>query len=101
MTNETLSAQWRDRIAERSLSGMSVRDWCAGQNIAEHRYYYWHRKFSKPSPPSRPDEISWLALPASPSAPGSRLTVRVGAAAIEVAPGFDPALLSAIVAALG
>jgi len=97
MTNETLSAQWRQRISDREKSGLSVRSYCATHEIPEHRYYYWYRRLFKPATTSQ--EVDWLGL-AVPDSAGSTLTVRIGAASIDIASGFDAPLLSAIVSAL-
>ena len=33
--------EWQQRILEQRSSGMSVRKWCAEQNIRESQFYYW------------------------------------------------------------
>jgi transposase-like protein len=58
--------------------------------------YRWLR--TQPAPPPAPAPAFALVV-AAPAA-GTRLRVLVGAAAIEVEPGFDADLLRAVVAAL-
>jgi hypothetical protein len=105
MSNETLLAEWRERFDDYSRSGLSVSSWCAANDIPLHRYYYWRRRLScDPATPTKSVktcEVDWLGLSVSGavSAP-SVLPVRVGTAVIDVAPGFDPALLRAVVSAL-
>lgn len=33
--------EWQKRILARNASGLSVRRWCADNQIQESRYYYW------------------------------------------------------------
>ena len=104
MINETMAAEWRERLVERSDSGLSVHEWCVLHNIPEHRYYYWRTRLSASKPViSQSVVVDWISLPKVTKASGQRstLTVRVGAAAIDIAHGFDPALLCAVVSALG
>ena len=100
MADDLLAAQWRERLSDRGRSGLSVRNWCISHNIPEHRYYYWQRKFSEGASAGSDTCVEWLALPNCPSPPASNLTVRVGSASIDIAPGFDAALLRAVVLAL-
>lgn len=39
--HQVLSMQWQQRILQQHASGLSVRRWCAEQNIRESRYCYW------------------------------------------------------------
>ena len=34
---------WRNLIAQRSNSGLSIRAWCAENGLTEQQYYYWLR----------------------------------------------------------
>ena len=100
MTNESLLAQWRERFADFSRSGLGVAAWCSAHEIPLHRYYYWRRKLSDGSTPAISGDVNWLALTISEPARPSSLPVRIGAAVIDVVPGFDPALLRAVIMAL-
>ena len=94
MTDKSL--QWRQLLADCAGSGLGVQRWCAARNIPEHRYYYWRRKLT-PVAEVLKQAVEWMALPADGSA---NLTVHVGGASIDVAAGFDVALLRAVVEAL-
>ena len=101
MTQHERREQWRERLASCSSSGMGVGEWCAQHLVSEHQYYRWRRRLA--GPPSRPAQekhTSWVALGVAPDAPASVITVRIGKAVIDVQPGFDPALLRALVSAL-
>jgi hypothetical protein len=101
MTDETLAAQWRERLANHADSGLTVNRWCVQHDIPAHRFFYWRRKLVRASAPVEGDPVDWFALPVGvASAARLPLTVRVGDAAIDVEPGFDPALLRDVVAAL-
>ena len=95
---------WQARIAEYRASGQSGKAWCAANQIKEHQFWYWIRKFShhdsprKSSPAFIPIEIQ-DSDNTNPSADNS-LVVRIGQATIEVKPGFDSGLLRSVVQAL-
>lgn len=36
--------QWRERIAEQQSSGLSIKQFCKQQSIAEHCFYAWRRR---------------------------------------------------------
>jgi len=101
MIDGSLLRQWRERLDDFARSGLSVERWCAAQGVPSHRYYYWRSKLAKSQAPPSDESVDWLAMPVCTSAQVSAsLTVRIGAAAIDVAPGFDAALLRDVVAAL-
>ena len=39
--HEVVAQEWKQRLLDQRASGLSVRKWCADQNIRESRYYYW------------------------------------------------------------
>ena len=101
MTRKGLREEWRLRLADFDGSGLTQREWCAEKGVALHQFAYWRRQL-KEADGGQPASGEWCQvslLPVgTPQAVG--LTVRVGPAAIEVSPGFDPSLLQAIVQTL-
>lgn len=54
--NQDSISLWRERIADRTASGISTKEWCKQHRITKGAYYYWHRKISDldgnlPTPP--------------------------------------------------
>ena len=110
---------WRGRLESFAQSNMSVRAWCSQQSIPEHQYYYWRRRIADiskkaaaeaPSPSPRYSlqskaDAHWLSALVIPEEPHhstqSTVTVRIAGAEIPLTHGFDPALLRAVVQALG
>ena len=45
--------QWRERIGEQERSGLSVRQFCEQQGIAEHALYYWRKRLREQQQPMR------------------------------------------------
>ncbi|WP_025641921.1 IS66 family insertion sequence element accessory protein TnpA [Schnuerera ultunensis] len=41
--HEMLKAQWQKIIKNQSESGLSIREWCRGNNISHGKFYYWQR----------------------------------------------------------
>lgn len=101
MTDLSLAAEWRSRLDECACSGLTVVQWCAERGIPTRRYYYWHKRLS-PSQSTAPSQtVEWVPLGVnSQTACEATLTVCVGSASIELARGFDQALLREIVIAL-
>ena len=46
-TNQTFHqanlAKWTAIFQEQKASGLTVKDWCAQNNVSHHAYYYWKR----------------------------------------------------------
>ena len=94
---------WEERIAHFRASSQSVTVWCDAHQLKTHQLRYWLRQLSQESTPSTSltPHADWIAFPwdvTDDLAPP--LLVHVGAAVIEVAPGFDPRLLAEVVRTL-
>ena len=96
MPNDELQQQWEARIAAFKDSGLSGAKWCEEQGIRAHQFYYWKAKLKSDTQPAKPS--GWLRIEMSD--PADSLQVRIGAAVIEVKPGFSPELLANVVRAL-
>jgi len=99
MTHADRRTTWRRLLAEQQASGLSIVAWCFQQDIRETTFYYWRKRLAEPAPASSPAAPQWLALEAAPDTE-AHLTLQVGPVAITVTPGFDPALLTAVVRTL-
>jgi transposase-like protein len=102
---------WRRLLASVVPGEMTVQQWCEQQGVTQHQYYYWRRRVAAVADektaegqPSFARVQPWLAVevvePTSVPTPSGGVTVRVAGAAIELHPGFDPAMLRAVVNAL-
>jgi hypothetical protein len=58
ITHEMRLAHWADQIRECHNSGMTVRAWCAANNIGEKKYFYWQRRVRKAVVPGLPLPVS-------------------------------------------
>jgi transposase-like protein len=100
---------WRRRIAAFRASGLTAAAWTRAEGVTSHQLAYWRRQFPEDDRPE--DDPPLDARPAAGEAPfvavtvaaeaDAALVVAVGAARIAVQAGFDPALLRAVVQALG
>jgi hypothetical protein len=93
---EERRAHWRSVLDDHRDSGLTIAAFCAARGISTHTFSYWRTR--QIAPPA--SEVEWLSQPEPvvPCLPS--LTLRIGGAAIDVAPGFDPSLLRDIVTAL-
>ncbi|MGG1597931.1 IS66 family insertion sequence element accessory protein TnpB [Paenibacillus naphthalenovorans] len=77
-----------------------MKAWCENHHIAFGQMKYWIRKLGLRQRSRRAAAPNWIEVtPTATSA--SSIVVRVGAAEIEVAAGFDAALLKQVVQTLG
>jgi hypothetical protein len=42
--------QWRERIAERERSGLSVKQFCKERGVSEYSFYTWRKRLAKKEP---------------------------------------------------
>jgi hypothetical protein len=99
MTTEDRYAHWRTIIDNQATSGMNIATYCRESHIHSSLFYTWRRKLRKQQPsvggfleliPGRPDNGAT-----------SGIHIRLGAnLSIEVARGFDPTILRAVVETL-
>lgn len=95
---EAAQQAWEGLVADFHASGLSGPQWCAQTGWKLHQLRYWVAKL-KLAAPAAGAEPTWVVLAPPATAPAT-LTVRVGAAELQVAAGFDPALLQAVVRTL-
>ncbi len=104
MSDNGTAYVWRRLLDNFTPGEMTVREWCDREGVSLHQYYYWRRKLAAANT-GKSQNGQWLAvkvLDPTPNPPTpSKLTVQIAGAAIDLQPGFDPALLRAVVEALG
>lgn len=95
----SLSTQdlWRGRVTAWQRSGLTADAFCADKPFAASTLRWWASRLRRAPAPTfvelRPSRA--VVVP-----PPTELVVEVGAARVRLTPGFDPALLGAVVAAL-
>lgn len=99
MTKTELRKEWSARVAAYKASGQSASAWCAANNLNPRHLWYWLRKYKNIETPAMKTS-KWLSVEVNelkPNGTQGTLLVRVGQATVEIKPGFNPALLSAVV----
>jgi hypothetical protein len=94
---------WTERVAEWRASGRPAPEFVQGRGYAASTLRYWATRLQRlaegrPWPSSSRVRMARVKVTKASSAP---LVVAVGAARIEVRPGFDGALLREVIAAIG
>jgi transposase-like protein len=97
---DALRRLWASLVEEFRASGLGQAAWCRQHGYKVRQLQYWLRKF-RATDAAASEAPTWLPVPVAPSTdfPES-LVVRVGAAAIDIRPGFNPDLLRAVVRTL-
>ena len=107
MTHARSRRLWQSRVAEYESSGLTMRAWCERNGFRDGQLRYWLKKaretgFIEKSGTSWAcvdlvdDGVSISSETGADVTLTSQVTIRVGAATIEVHPGFDSALLSEV-----
>jgi transposase-like protein len=92
MLRTELRKEWVARIADYTRSGLTAREWCARQGITESQLKYWLRQVRKSE-----QKVEWASVRVvEDEAPDRGVSVHLGAARIEVRPGFDATLLGEV-----
>jgi hypothetical protein len=91
----TLTQEWTEKLADWRGSGLSIAAWCRHNAEGYHRFLYWRRRLetSQPAPSGR-----FVELAVSPGR--SALCLECNGIYLHVDRGFDPGLLSDILALL-
>lgn len=101
--------QWRQVIYECKGSGLTVKSWCAENQISLQTYYRWQKKvWDSGLPlggglkPVMPDGMTFAEYtpPVYRSAPGSAVTLSIGVARMEIQNGADEQTIEAVIRAL-
>jgi hypothetical protein len=95
MENPELQEKWREIIAAYRSSGFTAAQWCEVTGCTIGRLKYWITKFNKAT--QHPLEATkWTQVEIVEANPptGTAISIYVGATRIEVASGFDHALLA-------
>lgn len=62
-------SEWANRIRSQVESGLSVRDWCATNQITKDQFYYWRQKFRDSIIQSNVPDITPVSLPVAETFP--------------------------------
>lgn len=101
MTKLTLREEWEARVADFRASGKTAKAWCDEHQLKLHQLWCWVRKIeSSRSPKPKALSPQWVRLPMEGPSSHDVLTLKVGNVALEVRPGFDPALLADVIKVL-
>ncbi len=101
MANTELREEWERRIAVFRSSGQTQVEWCKINNLNLHQLKYWLKKIERPDS-NHDTNPNWIPVNLEDSSieNNAGLVVRIGAASIEVKPGFNAAILADVVKTL-
>jgi transposase-like protein len=92
---------WEARIAAYRASGQKATEWCAAHQVNRRQLYSWIRRLNNEQPAGK-QASAWMAVEVDkqPKETTPTLCVKVGPTAIEVRPGYNPALLIDVIRTL-
>lgn len=106
MSNARSLELWRNRLSGGIPDGLTARDWCRRNGVSVNQYYYWRKRLDAETAHADHGTGGWLTIEgASPAsqvcgARGSGVSLRIGAATIEVVRDFDPSVLASVLRVL-
>lgn len=98
MTTRVTATEWAERVRAWRESGQEATAFAESKGYSAKLLQWWGSELTRREKRNARVPLARLVRVAPPEA---RLTVAVGAARIEIGPGFNPALLRAVVDALG
>lgn len=66
MSSGSTAEKWRQRIAEQSRSGQSIKTFCEQHSLANASFHYWKRRLLAEASPT-PERFLSVGVVASPS----------------------------------
>ena len=105
MTNAKRRKRWLKLLADYRITELRTREWCEKNGVTDHQLRYWLRKLGQTDESSSwacielVDEVkqnpqSTLGESLVCRRSDSAVSVRLGAATVNVHPGFDPSILT-------
>jgi transposase-like protein len=90
---------WRERIAARERSGLSVKQFCGQLQITEQSFYYWRKRLRKREPVRFALVETGAVRPQAPADVVLELVLATGER-LRIGAGIDPATLRSVLEAL-
>lgn len=96
-TYEESRLLWSSRVKAFKASGLAQAEFCKNNDYKIKQFNYWLRKFRKLDMAPQGNELKWIPVNVTEQKTNDSLLIKIGAAVIEVRPGFNKYLLSDIV----
>lgn len=99
-----LQTLWFSRVEAFIASGLTQAEFCRRNEYKLKQFNYWVRKFRKQQKAQnnqQDNDFKWLSVDLVQHDESNSITIQIGAATLEVNPGFDKNLLSEVVEVLG
>jgi transposase-like protein len=90
---------WRERVAAPERSGLSVKQFCKQQQIAEQSFYVWRKRLRNQQPMQFALLEAGSARPQAPAESGLELVLTTGER-LRIGAGVDRTILRKVLAAL-
>ena len=97
-------SKWAERVREWRAGGQSAPEYAQGRGFEASTLRWWASRLDRgvlPASPAKPKPRVRMVRVVPTGSTADALTVRIGAARVEVRAGFDPGLLRELVSALG
>ena len=92
---------WRKRLARWKASGLKVRDFCQQEGVTPTAFAHWRKEIAaRDARRAEAAEPLFVPVHVTPAAAAPLEVALPGGRVVRVPPGFDPAHLRAVVAAL-
>lgn len=90
---------WREQVAQQERSGLSVKQFCEAQRIAEQSFYVWRKRLQK-QPPMRFALVEAIGRERQSAGEGGLELVMARGERLRISSGVDTALLRTVLEVL-
>ena len=91
---------WRKQLRAQQASGLSVRDFCHAQRLAESGFHYWRREILKRDHEAAAGKPAFVSVAVETAVESRIEVVLVGGTIVRVHAGFDDQTLRRLLALL-
>ena len=92
---------WQKHIDALKSSGQTRKKYSETNQLNSSTLDYWCRKLSVSGKKKEPKKTGWIPLRIEEDGSSSGIDLRIGRIIVAVKPGFDPALLTALLRTIG
>jgi transposase-like protein len=91
---------WRQAVARRERSGLSVQEFCGREGLSEASFYSWRRELARRERATCSSQATFLPIQVTPQVSTAIEIVLAEGIVVRVRPGFDRHTLGQVVALL-
>jgi transposase-like protein len=98
LSKEENRKKWSEIIKDQSFSGLTQVEWCKNNDVNIHNFRYWRKRLQEAPLDDR--KISFVSIKPTPATFKRSITLRIGAATLDITGDVNPDVLDTVVQVL-